>query len=182
MPTRNRTVTQARDARIVVGLQSALASVATLPAGGVAYTPASLAALIQRRIDAAHAVAAAKAQWLDAVRAYEAIDATASVAARGLKQYVMNAFGEDSPVLAEFGFTPPVRTTLTPEQKAAAVAKRAATRRARHTMGKKQKAQIHGTVPTIPPAAPVPAPPAATASTAPAPSAAPSPVMWPAPS
>lgn len=144
MPTRNRTTTQARDAQVLHGLESALSTVSTVPAGGVYYTPASLGALVQSRIDAAHAVAVAKAQWLDAVHAYEAIDGTATVAVRGLRQYVTNAFGENSPVLAEFGFAPPARTVLTPEQKAAAVAKRAATRKARHTMGKKQKLAITG--------------------------------------
>ena len=42
--------------------------------------------------------------------------------------------------LADFGVAPPkVRTPLTVEQQAAAVAKREATRAARHTMGKVQK-------------------------------------------
>jgi hypothetical protein len=152
MPTRNRIVTQGRDGQIVRAVHAALSNVASLPAAGRPYSPPELAAVVQRRIDAASAVGQAKAQWLDAVKAYAAADAEAIPVVRALKQYVINLFGETSPVLAEFGFVAPKRASLTPEQKAAAVAKRAATRKARHTMGKKQKKAIHGAVPATGPA------------------------------
>jgi len=50
-------------------------------------------------------------------------------------------------VLADFGIQPPkVRVPLTVEAKAAAAAKRAATRAARHTMGSQQKKAVKGDV------------------------------------
>ena len=48
--------------------------------------------------------------------------------------------------LAAFGIHPKARTPLTLEAQAAAAAKRAATRAARHTMGSRQKASIKGDV------------------------------------
>ena len=81
-------------------------------------------------------------------------------------------------MLADFGITPKARAPLTVEAKAAAAAKRAATRAARHTMGTQQKKGIKGDVtgvlvtpitaasPTV--AAPAsPTPPATSGATAP---------------
>jgi hypothetical protein len=73
--------------------------------------------------------------------------------------------------LADFGLkAPKVRVPLTPDEKAAAVAKGKATRAARHTMGAKQKKKVSGTVTTIVAAPSSAASPAATStSTASAP-------------
>ena len=49
-------------------------------------------------------------------------------------------------MLADFGINPKARAPLTVEAKAAAAAKRAATRAARHTMGSQQKKAIKGDV------------------------------------
>ena len=53
-----------------------------------------------------------------------------------------NMFGDQAEPLADFGMSPPKVHTPTVEQKASSVVKGKATRQARHTMGKKQKAQI----------------------------------------
>ena len=55
-------------------------------------------------------------------------------------------FSTSPDVLADFGINPKARTPLTVEAKAAAVAKRTATRAARHTMGSRQKEGIKGDV------------------------------------
>jgi hypothetical protein len=83
--------------------------------------------------------------------------------ARHRADFRLVAFAGSIDTLADFALKArKPRTPLTPEQKAAAVAKAEATRAARHTMGPKQKAAIKGTVPaTAPatqPAAPAPAP------------------------
>ena len=63
--------------------------------------------------------------------------------------FVRATFGASPDTLADFGLKPKkVPAPLTTEQKAAAAAKRAATRAARHTMGAKQKKSVKGTVPT----------------------------------
>jgi hypothetical protein len=81
-------------------------------------------------------------------------------------------------MLADFGITPPkARTPLSADQKAAAVAKRKATRAIRHTLGPKQKKNIKGTVPatapqnSAPPATTPATPSTATTPAAPAPKA-----------
>jgi hypothetical protein len=161
MVTINRSTTQARDGQVIVGITKHLQNVSSLPLGGSTYDMAALMKLVQSRIDAANAVINAKANWHDASMTYKALNTHLTPVVRGLRQYAINAFGQDSPVLADFGFTPPKKVTLTPEQKVAKAAKALATRVARGTKGKKQKAPIKGTVPpTVPasPAAPKPSP------------------------
>jgi len=117
MPTPNRTNTQVRDGQIIVGITKDLQNTqGPLLLGGQAFTPASLIAVFSR-IDAANQIAAAKAQWQDQVKKYIELSVTVDLVARGLKQYVMNAYGATSPLLADFGFTPPKRTPQTVEQK-----------------------------------------------------------------
>ena len=88
--------------------------------------------------------------------------------------FVKATFGNSPDVLADFGLKPKkAATPLTIEQKAAAAAKRTATRAARHTMGSKQKKSVKGTVtvtaPATPSAASTPVKPQGGAACAPAP-------------
>ena len=122
--------------------------------------PASLTTFIQSRIDAANEVVTAKAAWQSAAKAYIALNAQANVVVHDLKQFVIGLFGADSSKLPDFGFTPRKKAVLTPDQKVAAAAKRAATRKARGTVGPKAKLAIKGTVPST-----TPAPPALSATT-----------------
>jgi hypothetical protein len=144
MTTISRTTTQAKDQQILQGISTDLQTMSTLPLGATTYTPGSLAAFIQSRIDAANAVNTTRASWLAAVKTYEAINTQAKAVVSDLRYLVMGAFGPTSPKLADFGFSPPKQATQTQEAKAAAAQKRAATRKARRTLGKRQKAKIKG--------------------------------------
>jgi hypothetical protein len=144
--TKNRATTQAHDAQVIVGIQKDLKATSSLPLAGTTYTPATLMQLVQSRIDLANSVANARAAWLDTVAKYKALDAQVTLVVHGLRQYVVNAFGASSPVLADFGFTPLKKATLTPEQKVARAKKAAATRAARGTMGKVAKKAVKGSV------------------------------------
>ncbi|HEY8039212.1 MAG TPA: hypothetical protein VIF15_05430, partial [Polyangiaceae bacterium] len=67
---------------------------------------------------------------------------------RYLKTFVVTQFGDtqdSGPKLEIFGFTPRKARTTTVKTKAAAAEKVVATRKARNTMGPKQKAKIKGT-------------------------------------
>src|ERR1019366_3872116 len=132
---KNRAATLAIDGQVIAGVKKDLQSVSQLPLGGEIYTAASVVAFLQSRIDAANAVAIAKAQYAAALAAYDAINTKGTGVVTGLRQYVMNAYGKTSPLLADFGFVPPKVTVLTADQKAAAAAKRLATRLARGTVG-----------------------------------------------
>ena len=149
-----------------MGIKKDLQNVSSLPAGGETLTMTAIEALVQSRIDAVSAVDVARAHWLDAAAKYEALNTQVTTVVRALRQYVINAFGKNSPVLADFGFTPPRKAMLTPEENVAKAKKAAATRKARGTMGKKEKLKIKGTVGTTAPATPAsPAPsPAPTAT------------------
>src|SRR5258708_23110573 len=154
MTTINRTTTQARDAQVIRGVQKHLQNVSSLPLGGSAYTPADLVKLVQSRIDSANVAAGTKANWHSTVVEDRTLNTKLTPVIRALRQYVINVFGATSPVLADFGFTPPKKATRTPEEKAAAAARAKATRTARHTMGKKQKKDVKGALPTTAPATP----------------------------
>ena len=181
----NRATTLAIDGQVIVGIKKDLQNIPQLPLGGEMYTPTSVIAFLQSRIDAANEVAIARAKLAAVIATYKALNAKGTGIVTGLKQYVMNAFGKTSPLLADFGFEPPKVTVLTPEQKAAAAAKRTATRLARGTVGPKKKLAVTGETvklaalqanqqPSVPGAAP-------TAAPVPTPTPVPAPTVAPAP-
>jgi hypothetical protein len=147
MKNRNRTDTQASDQVVIDGIRKDLLGMPTLYLGGRVFTPQGLEDFFQGRIDAASVVVSAKSAWLDAGKAYDALDKNAQLVLRDLKRLVIGAFGDDSVKLADFGFPTPKKPVLTQEQIAAAVLKRAATRKARGTLGPKQRLAIKGVVP-----------------------------------
>jgi hypothetical protein len=178
MSTINRSTTQAHDAQVIAGIKKDLQATTTLLLAGSSYTPTSLVALVQSRIDQASKVAIARASWLAEVATFQKLNAQVAPVVRGLRQYVVNAYGETSPVLADFAFTPTKRATQTAEDKATAAVKRKETRTLRGTKGKKAKLAIKATsVPATPPA---PTAPAASVPTTAAPApATPAPVAVP---
>jgi hypothetical protein len=151
MNTINRPSTQARDAQIILGVQKNLQHVSSLPLGGTTFTPDALVKLVQSHLDLVNAIATSRATWHSQVVSGKALSAQLTPILRGLRQYVINANGETSPVLADFGFTAPKKRVLTPEQKAAAAVKAKATRKARNTMGSVQKKSVKGTAPATAP-------------------------------
>jgi hypothetical protein len=62
-----------------------------------------------------------------------------------LKAWVINQYGVESKEAHDFGFPPPKVPVRTVESKVTALARGEATRKARHTMGKKQKGKVKGT-------------------------------------
>jgi hypothetical protein len=157
--TKDRRIKQGKDQEILAGIEQNLQQPGTtIPLAGTTFTPATLAAFFQDRIDAANAVVTTKAAWMGAIQTYRDLDARAAVIIRDFRNYVIAVYGADSENVKQFGFSPPKKPQMTQEQKDAAVRKRAATRRARNTMGKRQKAKIAGeTAPVATPPAPKPA-------------------------
>ena len=148
---------------------------AKLTLGSVTYTVAELTTLFQSFVDLRAATdaaqAVAKAKLLAEVSGAPPIRGTVAA----FVAYLKASFGNSPDTLADFGLSPrKVRAPLTAEQTAIAVAKRKATREARHTMGSQQKKAVKGsvlvTVTSTPlaPAQPIVAP---TAPATPAPSA-----------
>jgi hypothetical protein len=156
-----------RATQIFAGFEKHLATVTSLTLASVAYTPAQVTAALQLLVSLYADVNTAKSVW-KAKLAAEAAQAPALLSLMAaLVSYVKLTYSESPDVLADFGLPPKtVKTPLTTEQQAAAVAKRKATRAARGTKGSKARLEVKGNVtgvvvtpvtassPASPPAAP----------------------------
>jgi hypothetical protein len=134
----------------IAGIQKHFASVPTIVLGGQPTTPNAFVATLQGAIDAIGKAAAAETAFHDAVTAQNAALATGKASLKALHELVTSQLGSTAAILGDFGMTNPARQVPTQEVKAAAVAKRAATRAARGTKGARQKAGIKGQVPATP--------------------------------
>ena len=133
---------------MIEGIGAHLGSVTQVTLLGVTFTMPALVKLLQKLVDAGNAVESAKTKLHDAVQAERSEVQTDSPFVRAFKRYLLAMF-KDAAVLASFGLAPSKpRAVPTSDEVVAAVVKRRATRVARHTMGKKQKQSIHGTVGT----------------------------------
>lgn len=108
MPKSKETILN-RDEQILAGIGKDLQTMPSLLLGGTTFTPGSLAALIQSRVDAANAVDTARANWLTAVKTYRALDTEIAPIVHDLRNWVAAAFGPNAPQLADFGFAPAPR-------------------------------------------------------------------------
>jgi hypothetical protein len=161
MATPARNATAGIDQLIVEGIQTQLDPARPFSLNGKEYTSVTLAALIQRRTDLFAAIERTKRQWLGTIAEYEALNEELAVVLPEFRIQLFGIYGRDNvEMLAKFGFAPPKKPVRTVDANAAAAAKARATRKARRTMGKKQRLKIKGTVPET---TPVVAPPEAQA-------------------
>jgi hypothetical protein len=144
----------------IAGVQKHFASTPTIVLDGTPTAPTDVIAALQGANDAIDRAAAAEKAFHDAVTAKNAAIAKGNAFVGALKSLVKSQIGSSHGVLGDFGFSPPTRQTPDEATKAAAVTKRAATRTARHTMGKRQKAPIKGVVQATPATAPTTTKPA----------------------
>ena len=168
MTTRlNKSNAKDRDTKAIFGIGKDLSNVTSITLDGKAYTPAQLIALIQSDIDGADAADRLKATWQAAAKSARAVRTQARAVLAALKAYLIAVNGRGAAaLLADFGFAPPKVHKAGAKAKAEAVDKTLATRKARHTMGPKQREQVKGAVATEAgssgPAAAPPAPKPAT--------------------
>ena len=145
--------------------------------GGQSITPAQVVTGIHSLLDAGAASSAAMASWKEAMQSEEKALAQVGQMVREVRDSVALMYSGVPTTLNAFAIQPrkPAKP-LSAEARAAATAKLRATRKARGTTSKKQKAQITGNVtgvsivPITTPASPAPteAPPAATSPATPA--------------
>jgi hypothetical protein len=143
---KDKTINKNRQA--IVGVQKHFAATQTFVLDGSPTTPKDVIATLQAAIDAVDKAATAEKAFHDATAAQHAAIAKGNAVLKALKMLVHNQLGGAEGVLGDFGFQAPKRKTPDEATKAAAVAKRAATRAARHTMGKRAKAKVKGQPPT----------------------------------
>jgi hypothetical protein len=114
---------------------------------GRKHTHAEVVAVYQRSVDARAKVARLRAQIAEALDEVGDADAARAEVDRALKAWARGEFGVESLEANDFGFPAPKRAVLTVEQKARAVERGRATRKARGTMGRRQKQAIRGALP-----------------------------------
>jgi hypothetical protein len=170
MPNNDKSKTDRADKirKILAGLQKYFGNV-NLTLLGTSYTPAALQAFLQADVASNDASTLAHAAWLKTVNDAQDTDAKTNPVLRAIRAQVLAVYGEDqnaANILAEFGYSPRKKVVLTAQQKADRAAKLRATRQARGTMGSRQKAKIHGTVPAGDVSSQRPAPTAAPAPSA----------------
>jgi hypothetical protein len=157
-PSNNRLHEIAADQNLIDGFTKHASSIPNMGVNGAFVPTKDVITTLQSRVDAAKNAQATRATWLAAVKADTDLRDKTKTYVSGLRAVLMALFVGQIDTLADFGLTPRKTRVVTPEAKVAAAAKAKATRAARHTMGKKQKAAIHG---TVPPTAPGPATPPA---------------------
>jgi hypothetical protein len=150
---KDKTINSHRQA--IAGVQKHFASTPSLVLDGTPTTPNDVIATLQGAIDAIDAAAATEKAFHDKVTAQHAAIAKGNALLRALRMLVQNQLGSTQGALGDFGFSTRARQIPTEEAKAAAAAKRKATRELRHTMGSRQKAKVKSEVSPPPPPAPI---------------------------
>ena len=136
-------------AALVKGINTDLAGVASFDIDGSHLARADLLARLRATLDAITAVKAARTALGQAVASQSSSVAQARTLRGGVKRFLQTQYGPTSPKLQDFGFAP-ARVAKTPvKTKAQAKVKAAATRSARGTKGRKQKAAITGDVTSV---------------------------------
>ena len=132
----------------VIAALAKLAPDASLPVAGKLVPSKDLQAHLQAHVDTLNAVKDARAKFSQLVARERTQRPEVGPELAGIRNHAAALYGELSPEFASFGFTPRKAPQRTVESKAGAAAKLRATRVARHTMGKRQRAAIHGAAPT----------------------------------
>jgi hypothetical protein len=141
---RNKLHRNNRDELLIAGILKHVGKNGSLIVAGKKYRVADIIALLQSRIDASQAVNDARAVWLAQVDAEKARIEETSDFVFSLRQCLAGTYGSSVEVLADFGLPRRKRRAMTVEEKATALAKGKATRKARRTMGKRQREQVRG--------------------------------------
>jgi hypothetical protein len=131
--------------RVITVLQTPAFIDQTFMLGGKPYKAKDLVTALQAAVDAIDAGTAAQINWKDAVGKQKTAKTQATELVAEIKDYIAVAYGKASTTYATFGFGPQ-HTQPTPATKVAAAAKNRATRKARGTLGKREKQNIKGEV------------------------------------
>lgn len=154
--------------QLIAGTNKHLAGVAQVMVAGSSLTPAQVASQLQEIVTLRSDVTTAKAVTKAKIAVEKANMPHLRVFQDAFVTFVKAAFGTSPDVLADFGLAPKkVPTPATTTAKAAAAAKRKATRAARKVMGTKQRKAVKGDVTGIVVTPVVAAAPVATAPSGP---------------
>ncbi len=146
MASTSKLLTQAQYQALITSIPKYCANT-VFSIAGQTFTAAQAVALVQSLLDASAATAAAKAAAKEAVTAEETAIAQSAHLVQGIRQSVELAYCNSPTTLTAFDIQPrKSRKPLSTEARAVATAKLRATRAARGTTSKRQKAAIRGDV------------------------------------
>jgi hypothetical protein len=165
--SRSKVVTVAQLQAVSAGLGQVFAK-KTLLINGQTYKAEQLQQMLQNQVKAMQQVAATLAAWKDALAAERDGAVTIAEIVSGIHSYVVGMYGTSSTDLQAFGFAPRRKGQPTVETKAQAAAQNRATRKARNTMGSRQRLAVTGVVPSSNPPSVTQPEPSASAPAAPA--------------
>jgi hypothetical protein len=132
---------------IVKGAVNTTFAKKTLVLEGKAWKEADIVSAIQDQIEALQASDAAHATWIKSVADQRTSYKTVIVPLlHALRNYVALLYGTNSQTYLDFGFAPPTKAKPSTETRSAALEQSRATRKARGTLGKKQRLGIKGVV------------------------------------
>ena len=137
------------------GLRTAVpAGTQSFPVGSVVMTVSAIIQALMTFVGDWTAVEDSGAKFHADVQRRDDNEPAARAFVNELKPAILAVMGSKNPDLLKFGMKPrQARKKLTSEERVQAVAKALATRKARHTVGPRQRSQIKGDVPP-PPASP----------------------------
>jgi len=141
----NRTVRTSADQKLIDGLKKHQGSLTSLFIEGASMSVADVMTTLQGRITSADSVLSARATWLGAVAADKQAREASQPFVSKVRQAVRVAFS-GAETLADFGLAPRKPRVVTPTTQVQASAKAKATRKARNTMGARQKEKVKGDV------------------------------------
>jgi hypothetical protein len=112
---------------------------------GRSYSAKDIMTILRARVEASVAVQAARAEWQLKVREErETLEQTDKLIG-AYRQMLFIKYAVSENILADFGLAPrKARRAQTTVEKMESVARAKSTREARHTLGRRQKARIHG--------------------------------------
>jgi hypothetical protein len=142
-------------------LKSYVASKGQISMNGTKSKLSDVVAIYQGCLDTGTSLATKRSEVKIALTAHRSANSARRSADKALKAWVIAEYGADSQQAIDFGFPPPTPVVRKASNKANAAALAMATRKARNTMGPKQRLSIKGTLPVpTAPAAPATNPPA----------------------
>jgi hypothetical protein len=118
------------------------------------YAAAQLIPIFQKVVDGLLAVAGKRGELHNLVAQLRLDEAAEHAIDKGLQAWVVVTYGANSQAMTDFDYPAPKPRKVAAKVKAQAVDKGLATRKARHTLGTRQKAPIKGDVTPAAPAKP----------------------------
>jgi hypothetical protein len=144
----SKTKLLASDLKLISGIQTHLQNGPSIQIDGTLYTIPQLVSELQERVTAFQATIAARTAWQNAINQENSRVAETKAFVSALRQMLRLMFASSITTLADLGVPPRKPRKADPLTRVVAAEKLRATRKARNTMSKKQKAKIRGTVPT----------------------------------